>query len=215
MNSKTFVVIKDALDLIKENSKEKFDASIEVHLKLGIDPKKGEQQVRGSVSLPHGTGKDIKVAIFTQDIAGVKKEVDGIDGILVCGEDFISEIKKTSKLNFDVAVSTPDMMPKLAQIAKILGPRGIMPSPKSGTVTSNVSKVAKELQAGKITFKNDDTANLHTIIGKKSFDTVKLVENFEALLSEINRIKPTGARGTYLKGAFVSSTMGKSIAVSI
>ena len=207
--------IQDAVDFVKANAKEKFDAAVEAHFRLGIDPKKGEQQVRGSVALPHGTGKDVAVTAFVTDVAAVRKELGDMSGVTVGGEELIAEIKSSGKVNFDVAVATPEMMPKLAQVAKILGPKGLMPSPKSETVTPNVAKTVKELKAGKITFKTDDTANLHTIIGKVSFDAAKLAENFQTLMQELKRLKPSGSKGEFIRAVYLSSSMGKSVPVAV
>jgi large subunit ribosomal protein L1 len=210
--SKTYP-IAEAIELIKKGNKAKFDASVEVHFRLGIDPKKGEQQVRGAVSLPHGTGKTIKIAAFVspQNEAACKEA--GAD--YVGGEELIAEIKKTEKTDFAVAVSEPDMMRSLAQIAKILGTRGLMPSPKNDTVTLTPAKAVAELKKGKISFKNDDTANLHAVIGKISFDNQKLIENFGALLDTVKKTKPASSKGVYLKNVSMNATMGTGIKIAI
>ncbi len=203
--------IEEAIKLVKENAKEKFDASVEVHFRLGIDPKKGDQQVRGSVPLPHGSGKSVRVAVFAEGMDAKEARDAGAD---VAGlDDLIDEIKTSGKADFDVAVAQPQVMAKLAKIAKILGPRGLMPSPKDDTVTQNVVKAVKDLKGGKVSFKNDDTGNVHTIIGKVSFDVDKLVDNFNELLDTIKKLKPSGAKGVYMKGISVSSSMGKGFKV--
>ncbi len=205
--------IEEAIKLTKKLSKTKFDASVEVHFRLGIDPKKGDQQIRGAVNLPHGTGKTIKVAAFVSP--DKEKEVKKAGADYVGGEDLIAEIKKTEKTDFQVAVAEPAMMKYLAQIAKILGTRGLMPSPKNDTVTPNPAKAVTELKKGKISFKNDDTANLHAVIGKVSFDDQKLIENFKTFLEAIKKTKPAGAKGTYIKNISISSSMGPGIKVEI
>jgi len=211
-NTKSYP-IAEALELVKTSNKAKFDATIEAHFRLGIDPKKGEQQVRGAVSLPYGTGKTVKVAAFVspQNEAAVKAA--GAD--YVGGDELIAEIKKTEKTDFAVAVAEPEMMKSLAQIAKILGTRGLMPSPKNDTVTQNPAKAVQELKKGKVSFKNDDTGNIHTIVGKVSFDSAKLLENFSTLLETIRRAKPSSSKGIFIKNVSLSSTMGPGIKVSV
>lgn len=204
---------EEAIELTKKLSKTKFDASVEVHFHLGIDPKKGDQQVRTAVSLPHGTGKTIKVAAF---VTPEKiKEVEKAGAEFIGGDDLIAEIKKTEKTDFQVAVAEPSMMKNLSQIAKILGTRGLMPSPKNETVTPNPAKAVAELKKGKVSFKNDDTGNLHVIIGKVSFATDKLIENFNVLLEAIKKAKPASSKGTYIKNITLSSSMGPGIKVNI
>jgi len=205
--------IEEAMALIKGVAQVKFDASVEVHAKLGIDPKKGDQIVRASVVLPHGTGKKVKVAAFvTEDKVKVAKEA-GAD--LVGAEALIEEIKKTNKTDFDVAVTTPDMMPKLAAIAKILGQKGLMPNPKTGTIGPDLKKMITELKQGKISYKNDDTSNIHLSIGKVSFEEKKLVENFQIFFDSLKKAKPQSIKGTYIKSLYLSSSMGPSIKLSI
>ncbi len=205
--------INEAVELCKKLNKVKFDPSIEVHFSLGIDPKKGDQQVRSAVSLPHGTGKTIRVAAFVSPdkVEEVKKA--GAD--LVGGEDLIEEIKKTEKTDFQIAIADMDMMKNLSKIAKILGTRGLMPSPKNETVTNNPVKAVEELKKGKISFKNDDTGNVHSIIGKASFDTQKLVENLNSIIDAIKKAKPNSSKGIYIKKLSISSTMGPGIKISI
>jgi len=205
--------IEEAIELTKKLSKTKFDGSIEVHFRLGIDPRKGEQQVRSAVSLPHGTGKKIKVAAFVSPEK--EKEVKDAGADLAGGDDLIAEIKKTEKTDFQVAVAEPAMMKNLAQIAKILGTRGLMPSPKNETVTPNPAKAVAELKKGKISFKNDDTGNVHIAIGKVSFDDKKLLENYEAVLNAIKKAKPSSSKGTYIKNISINATMGPGVKVVI
>lgn len=205
--------ISEALDIVKKLTKTKFDASVEIHFRLGIDTKKGEQQVRGAVSLPHGTGKTVKVAAFVS--AENEKAVRAAGADLVGSDDLIAEIKKTEKTDFQVAIAEPSLMKNLAVIAKILGTRGLMPSPKNDTVTNNPAKTVEELKKGKISFKNDDTGNVHTVIGKISFDTNKLAANYEALLEIMKKAKPSSSKGIFIKNISVSSSMSPSVTVAI
>jgi len=205
--------IEEAIELSKKFSKTKFDASIEAHFKLGIDPRKGEQQVRAAVSLPHGTGKSIKIAAFVSPENEKAVREAGAD--FAGGEDLIAEIKKTEKTDFQVAVAEPAMMKNLAQIAKILGTRGLMPSPKNDTVSATPAKIVAELKKGKISYKNDDTGNVHAIIGKVSFDSAKLAENFRTLFESIKKSKPASSKGAYIKNISISSSMGPGIKVAV
>ncbi len=203
---------EEALELAKKTSNTKFDSGIEVHIRLGIDSKKADQVVRGSVVLPHGTGKTKKIAVFAEgkDEDAAKKA--GVE--LVGGEELIKEIKKTGKCDFDIALATPAMMKHLGQIAKILGPKGLMPNPRNETVTPDIAKAVKALSEGKITFRNDDTGIIHQLIGKSSYETKQLVENFTILVDAIRKIKPTAVKGTYIKSVNICSTMGPGIKVS-
>ncbi len=205
--------LNEAVSLVKEMAKAKFDETVEVHFRLGIDPKKGDQQIRTALSLPHGTGKKVKIAAFVSDdkIEACKKA--GAD--FVGSEDLVAEIKKTEKTDFDVAVAEPMQMRNLAKIAKILGTRGLMPSPKNETVTPDPVKAITELKKGKISFKNDNTSNIHVAIGKISFDESKLIENFEALLNHLKKIKPAKAKGIYFKNISIVSSMGTGVKVNI
>lgn len=205
--------IEEALELVKKFSKTKFDASVEAHFRLGIDTSKGEQQIRAAVSLPHGTGKSVKVAAFVP--AAKEKEVKAAGADLVGGDELIAEIKKTEKTDFAVAVATPEMMKNLAQIAKILGTRGLMPSPKNETVSADPAKTVAEIKKGKISFKNDDTGNVHLVIGKASFEREKLAENFTTVFELLKKIKPAKTKGIYIKNASVNSTMGPGIKVQL
>jgi len=205
--------ITEAVELSKKLSKTKFDASMEIHFRLGIDTKKGEQQVRLAVSLPNGTGKTVKVAAFVTPAKEEEARQAGAD--YVGGEDLINEIKKTEKTDFQVAVAEPAMMKNLASIAKILGTRGLMPSSKNETVTLNPAKAVLELKKGKVSLKNDDTGNVHVAIGKTSFETKKLVQNFETLLEAIRKAKPATSKGIYIKKVYISSTMGPGLKVAL
>lgn len=205
--------IEEALEIIKKLTKTKFDASVEIHFRLGINTKKGDQQVRGAVSLPNGTGKTIKIAAFVSPENEQAVKDAGAD--YVGSDELIASIKKTEKTDFQVAIAEPALMKNLAVIAKILGTRGLMPSPKSDTVTTNPAKTVAELKKGKISFKNDDTANVHTVIGKVSFDTKKLAENFQTLLDTVKKAKPASSKGIYIKNISVSSSMSPGVKVSV
>lgn len=205
--------LDEALALVKQTSKTKFDAAVEVHIRLGIDPKKSDQFVRAAVILPHGTGKKLKIAVVAEE--GKQKEAKDAGAYLVGGKELIEEIKKTSRCDFDIMVATPDMMKELAQVAKVLGPKGLMPSPKSGTVTPDVKKAVEELNKGKVEFKNDEFGNLHQIIGKLSWDVAKIKENFDTLFDAIKRAKPSGLKGTYIKSITVTGSMGPGVKVKL
>ena len=205
--------LEEGIELTKKLSKTKFDASVEAHFRLGIDAKKGDQQIRTAVSLPHGTGKTIKVAAFVSQEKEKDAKTAGAD--FVGSEDLIAEIKRTEKTDFQVAVAEPAIMRHLAKIAKILGTRGLMPSPKNETVTQDPIKAIKELKKGKISFKNDDTGNIHVIIGKVSFDDKKLIENFTVLANTIKKNKPAKTKGIYIKNISISSSMGPGVKIVV
>ena len=205
--------LNEAIKIVKSITKTKFDASVEVHFRLGINIKKSDQQIRGAASLPHGTGKTIKIAAFVSPENEAAVKAAGAD--FVGGEDLVAEIKKTEKTDFQVAIAEVSMMRTLAQIAKILGTRGLMPSPKNDTVTQNPAKTVEELKKGKISFKNDDTGNLHAIIGKVSFSDEKLAENFISLLDTIKKAKPASSKGTFIKNISLSSSMSSGVKVSL
>ncbi len=204
---------EEALKIVKKLTKTKFDASLEVHFRLGIDPKKGDQQIRGAVSLPHGTGKVIKIAAFVSP--DKEKEAMKAGADFVGSEDLINEIKKTEKTDFQVAIAEPSVMRDLASIAKILGTRGLMPSPKNETITDDPIKAITELKKGKISFKNDDSGNIHAIIGKVSFEENKLLENYQSLLETIKKAKPAAAKGVFIKNISFSSSMSPGVKVSL
>jgi len=202
----------EAIKLAKETANTKFDASIELHARLGIDPKKGEQQIRATVVLPHGSGKTKKVAAFVTPEKVAEAKEAGAD--VIYGEEEIKKLKDTGKFDFEVAVTTPDMMPKMAAVAKILGPKGLMPNPKTETVGPNIKKMIEDLKKGKITFKNDDTANVHVTIGRASFTEDQLTENFKAFMDALSKAKPNTSKGTYIQNLIITSTMGPAIRVS-
>ncbi|MCK4744591.1 50S ribosomal protein L1 [Candidatus Parcubacteria bacterium] len=205
--------IKEAIELVKKTSKAKFDASVEVHFRLGIDPKKNDQQVRSTVVLPHSFGKSKKIAAFV--LPDQEKEAKDAGAEIVGGEELIKKIKDTKKIDFEIAVATPKMMKLLAQIAKILGPRGLMPSPKNETIAADLKKTISELQKGKIAFKNDDTGNIHQVIGKISNREKNLAENYQIFLDALNKAKSPAAKGDYIKNITICSTMGPGINVEI
>lgn len=205
--------IGDALSLVKKFSKSKFDASLEAHFHLGIDPRKGDQQIRSAIALPHGTGKAIRVAAFVAPEHEAACQQAGAD--LVGNEDLINKIKETEKTDFDVAVADPAMMKNLAKIAKILGTRGLMPSPKNDTVSANPARAVAELKKGKVSFKNDDTANIHVAIGKLSFADAKLKDNFITIVEAIKKAKPASSKGSYIKNVVICSTMGPGIKIQL
>lgn len=203
--------IEDAVKFIKENKAAKFDESVEVHVRLNIDIKKTDQHIRGSVTLPHGTGKTKKVAVATSTKQDDAKKA-GAD--IVGSEDLIEKIKK-GEIEFDALIATPEMMPKLAPVAKILGPKGLMPNPKTDTVTEKVKEAVEMIKKGKLDFKSDKTGNVHQIIGKVSFDEKQLEENFNTLVDAISKSKPETVKGALIKSISMSSTMGPGIRVSI
>lgn len=202
--------IEEAVEILEKFPKAKFDESVEVHVKTAIDPKKSDQQIRGALSLPAGIGKTVRVAALTSIGQKEAKEA-GAD--LVGGEELIDEIKTSGKIDFDVAVATPEMMPKLAKIAKLLGPRGLMPNPKSQTVGPKVGLLVAELKKGKLSFKSDDSGNIHLIIGKRSFEKEKLAENLKVFLDELKKMKPESVKGTFIQSVTICGTMTQAVKV--
>jgi large subunit ribosomal protein L1 len=200
----------DAIEIVKSNAKAKFDETIEVSFKLGIDPRKSDQMVRSTVSLPAGTGKEMRVAVFATGEAARQAKEAGADFV---GEDDLVEKVQAGWFDFDAAVATPDMMPKVGKIGKLLGPRGLMPNPKAGTVTPDVGKAVGEIKGGKVEYRSDKFGNVHLIIGKASFDTAALMQNFAAVLDELIKAKPPAAKGRYIRSITISSTMGPGVRV--
>ncbi len=201
---------KQAVKFVKEDAPAKFDESVEIHLRLGVDPRKADQQVRGTVVLPHGTGKKVKVVVFAQGDKAKEAEEAGAD--IVGGADLAEKIEK-GWMDFDVSISTPDMMSVVGKLGRILGPRGLMPNPKSGTVTFDVDKAVSDIQKGKVEYRVDKYGIVHVIIGKTSFSEKQLVENYSALLEEIIRAKPQAAKGKYFKSVSIASTMGPGMRI--
>ncbi|MET8504317.1 50S ribosomal protein L1 [Streptomyces sp. NPDC004787] len=202
----------EAVRLAKETSTTKFDGTVEVAFRLGVDPRKADQMVRGTVNLPHGTGKTARVLVFATGDRAEAAIAAGAD--IVGSDELIDEISKGQRLNeFDAVVATPDLMGKVGRLGRVLGPRGLMPNPKTGTVTPDVAKAVNDIKGGKIEFRVDKHSNLHFIIGKVSFDDTKLVENYAAALEEILRLKPSAAKGRYIKKAAITTTMGPGIPV--
>jgi large subunit ribosomal protein L1 len=200
----------EAANLAKETSPTKFDGTVEVAMRLGVDPRKADQMVRGTVSLPHGTGKTARVIVFATGDKAAEATAAGAEK--VGSDDLIQEIQE-GFLDFDAAIATPDQMAKVGRIARILGPRGLMPNPKTGTVTPDVAKAVADIKGGKISFRVDKQANLHLVIGKASFSPEQLVENYSAALDEVLRAKPSAAKGRYLKKVTFTTTMGPGIPV--
>ena len=199
----------EAVKLVKERAFAKFDETVEVAIRLGVDPRHADQVVRGTVVLPHGTGKSVRVLAITQGDKASEAEEAGADFV---GTEFVQKIKD-GWLDFDAIVATPDVMGQLGQLGRVLGPRGLMPSPKAGSVTFEIGKAIREIKAGKIEFRVDKTGNLHAPIGRVSFDETKLAENFDAFMDTVVRAKPAAAKGTYIKSITVSSTMGPGVRV--
>lgn len=224
MHSKRFTGVKgniqkkphsvaDAVKAVKAGATAKFDETIELHFSLGIDPKMGDQQIRGTISLPHGSGKSKKVAAFVDAANEAQAKAAGAD--IIATEEYLNTLVQTGKIDFDVAVAVPSMMPKLAKAAKILGPRGLMPNPKTDTVGPNIAKMIEEQKAGKLSFKNDNTANVHMIVGKASFSEEKLTENVNAAVEAIRKAKPSTAKGIYMKSVTMTSTMGPAVKLDV
>ena len=200
----------DAVTLAKETSSDKYDATIDVAMRLSVDPRKADQLVRGTVNLPHGTGKTVRVAVFAEGENATKAQEAGAD---IVGTDELIEQINAGQIDFDVAIATPDQMAKVGRVARVLGPRGLMPNPKTGTVTPDVAKAVQDSKGGKIAFRVDKASNLHAIIGKASFTPEQLAENYGALLDEVIRLKPASAKGIYLKKITVSATQGPGVPV--
>ncbi|GAA0326040.1 50S ribosomal protein L1 [Oceanobacillus sp. FSL W7-1293] len=204
--------IKEAVELAKKTAKANFDESVEAAFRLGVDPKKADQQIRGAMVLPHGTGKTQRVLVFAKGEKAKEAEAAGAD--YVGEEDYINKINQ-GWFDFDVIVATPDMMAQVGKLGRVLGPKGLMPNPKTGTVTFEVEKAVQDIKAGKVEYRVDKSANIHVPIGKISFGDEKLVENFAALADQLVKVKPQSSKGTYLKNASIASTMGPGIKVDV
>ncbi|WBY63553.1 MAG: 50S ribosomal protein L1 [Thermocaproicibacter melissae] len=203
---------EEALDLCVKTGTKKFDESVEVHVKLGVDSRHADQQVRGAIVLPNGTGKTVRVLAICKGDAAKEAEAAGAD--FVGAEEMIQKIQNENWMDFDVLITTPDMMGLVGRLGKILGPRGLMPNPKAGTVTREIGKAIKEAKAGKIEYRLDKSNIIHCVIGKVSFGKEKLVENFDALLSAIVKAKPAAAKGQYIRSCVVASTMGPGVRIN-
>ena len=202
----------EAMELVKKTATAKFDETVELHVRLGVDPKYADQQVRGAIVLPHGTGKTKRVLVFAKGDKVAEAESAGADFV---GSDEIVAKIQGGWCDFDVAVATPNMMGTVGRLGKILGPRGLMPNPKLGTVTMDLDKAIKEIKAGKVEYRTDKAGNVHVPIGKASFDTQKLTENFRVLMDTLLKVKPSGAKGQYIRSITVSATMGPGISVKL
>ena len=200
----------DGMALICKTASAKFDETVEVSIRLGVDTRKADQNIRGSISLPNGTGKTVRVAVFAEGAKAAEAEAAGAD--IVGSDDLIEEVQK-GNINFDAVIATPNLMGKVGRLGRILGPRGLMPNPKLGTVTMDVEKMVKELKAGRVEYRADRYGICHVPMGKASFDVKALVENYGALLTELLRVKPSSAKGKYVKSIVISTTMGPGIKV--
>jgi len=200
----------EAVRILKELPAARFDETVEAAFRLGVDPRKADQMVRGTVSLPHGTGKEVRVAVFAVGEKAREAREAGAD--LVGGEELVEEVLK-GNIDFDAAVATPDMMPAVGKEGRILGPRGLMPNPKTGTVTNDIAKTVRDIKAGKIDYRVDRTGNVHVVIGKRSFDERRLLENYLAVVEELLRAKPAAAKGRYIRSAAISGTMTPGIRI--
>jgi large subunit ribosomal protein L1 len=204
--------VKEALEIIEKMPKPKFDETVELHVKLGVDSKHADQQVRGTVVLPHGTGKSLRVLVFAKGDKAKEAEAAGAD--FVGAEELVPKIEKENWFEYDVIVATPDMMGVIGRLGKVLGPKGLMPNPKSGTVTMDVTKAISEIKSGKVEYRLDKTNIIHVGIGKVSFGAEKLVENYQTLIDAIIKAKPAAAKGQYIKSVALTTTMGPSVYVN-
>src|SRR4051812_40344350 len=202
----------EAFELVKQLANHKFDETVEVAFRLGVDPRKADQMLRGTVSLPAGTGKDVRVAVFATGDAAREAQEAGAD--VVGADDLVNRVQNEGFLDFDIAIATPDMMGQVGRLGRVLGPRGLMPNPKTGTVTTDVGKTVSEFKGGKVEYRTDRNGNVHVPIGKVSFTTEALAQNYGAVFDEIMRAKPAAAKGRYLKGISTSSTMGPGVRIS-
>ncbi len=212
VKDKKNLTVEEAVRLVKENATAKFDETVEIAMNLGVDPRHADQMVRGVVGLPHGTGKDVRVAVFARGPKADEAKEAGAD--IVGAEDLMEQVQQ-GNLNFDRCIATPDMMPIVGRLGKILGPRNLMPNPKVGTVTMDVADAVKKAKGGEVQFKAEKAGVVHAGIGKASFDEDKLVENVRAFVDAVQKAKPSGAKGTYMKQIALSSTMGPGVTVSV
>jgi large subunit ribosomal protein L1 len=204
--------IKEAIELVQETARANFDETIELHVRLGVDPRHADQQVRGAIVLPHGTGKTKKVLVFAKGEKATEAEEAGAD--YVGGQEYAEKIEKENWFDFDVVVATPDMMGVAGRLGRVLGPKGLMPNPKSGTVTMDVKNAVEDIKAGKVEYRVDKTAIVHVPVGKKSFGSDKLYENVKTLLDAVIKARPAAAKGRYLRSVTIASTMGPGIKIN-
>ncbi len=212
VNSDSLYGLDEAVKLVKQNAKAKFDETIEISINLGVDPRHADQMVRGTVNLPHGTGKTLRVAVFAK---GDKAEEAKAAGADVVGADDLAQSVQGGDINFDRCIATPDMMPVVGRLGRVLGPRGLMPNPKLGTVTPNVKEAVEAARGGQVQFRVEKAGIVHGGVGKASFDEAKLADNIKAFVDAVNKAKPSGAKGTYMKKAAVSSTMGAGVHLDV
>ena len=211
IDTNTLYTIEDAIKLVKESSITKFDGTVDLAIKLNIDPKKADQQLKGALSLPNGTGKVKKILVIAKGEYAEEAKKAGAD--YVGDVDLINKIKSENWFDFDVVVATPDMMPEVGKIGNLLGPRGLMPNPKTGTVTTKIESIVKDIKKGMVTYKNDKYGNIHTVIGKVSFTAAKLKENLEYVINSIVKIRPNSIKGDFIKSITISCTMGPGIKI--
>ena len=204
--------IKEAIDLVQETAKANFDETIELHIRLGVDPRHADQQVRGAIVLPHGTGKTKKVLVFAKGEKAAEAEEAGAD--YVGGQEYAEKIQNENWFDFDVVVATPDMMSVAGRLGRVLGPKGLMPNPKSGTVTMDVKNAVEDIKAGKVEYRVDKTAIIHVPVGKKSFGSEKLYENTKTLIDAVIKARPASSKGRYLRSVTIASTMGPGIKIN-
>ena len=207
--------LEEAISIVKKTATAKFNETISLHFRLGIDPRHSDQQVRSTVMLPHGTGKTVRVLVFAEGEDARAAEAAGAD--IIADDEIIGKIQNEGWMDFDAALAVPSMMGKVGRIARVLGPRGLMPNPKAGTVvqSSDISRAIQELKAGRVEFRNDKTGNLHIPVGKSNFTEEQLLENAQAIVDMVNRVRPSAAKGTYIRRAAVSSTMGPGIRIDL
>ncbi len=213
LNREELYALTEAVDIVKENATAKFDETIELAIRLGVDPRRADQIVRGSLSLPAGTGRTSRVAVFAAGDNATAARAAGAD--VVGSDDLVARIENEGFLDFDVAIATPDLMVQVGRLGKVLGPRGLMPNPRTGTVTMDVAKAVSEYKSGRIEYRTDRVGNVHVPVGKRSFTPEQILENVRAVIDEINRAKPSGAKGRYMRSVTISSTMGPGVHVDM
>ena len=213
LNRDEFYALTEAVGLVKQNAVAKFDETIELAVRLGVDPRRAEQIVRGSLSLPAGTGRTSRVVVFAAGDLAAAARAAGAD--VVGADDLVTRIEKEGFLDFDVAISTPDLMVQVGRLGRVLGPRGLMPNPRTGTVTMDVAKAVSEYKSGRIEYRTDRVGNIHVPVGKASFTPEQLLENARAVIDELNRVKPAAAKGRYIRSITLSSTMGPGVHIDL